>query len=184
MLLERAAYDKLNSLKAIDTTKLEDIEAYLLEHRSSWINDLSCCKSEDYKKQTKFHFLPGHKSIVLTIPEQIKQMRGVKESEFVSTKKNHAADGLTTKLISNLMTYMKKNNFALPDGLMSSKNIRDFERGAEVDDFVCECRFVCPFCPKNFPITYRKFWMSSNLTKHLKNHIDIENLNVQNNQNV
>lgn len=160
---------------------MADIEAYLTEHRSLWINDLTCCQSEDYKNQTTFQFLPGHKTIVLNIPEQIKQMSVVEQLSIVEpvvhvTKaKSDSTDGvLIAKLISNLMAYMKKNEFTLPEGILSSKNIRNFERGSDIDDFVCKCRFVCSFCPKNFPVKFKKFWMSSNVTKHLREHIEIE----------
>lgn len=182
MLLENAAYDTLNSLKAIDTEKLDIIETYLSEHRLSWINDLTCCKSDEYKKQSIFRFLPGHRTMVLGIPEQIKQMRSVipcvNQSATVA-KKDRTDNELKSKLISNVMAYMKKNNFSLPDELMSSENIRNFERGTALDDFVCKCKFVCPFCPKNFPITHKQFWMSSNLTKHLKNHISFHYIPVE-----
>lgn len=174
MLLERAAYDTLNSMKAIDTAKICDIEAYLMEHRSTWIDDIRCCKSEEYKKQTTFHFLPGHKTILLAIPEQIKQMSGAKQTTKVSKKKDRSDEELKQNLISNLVNYMKNNQFMLPDGILSENNIREFVRASEIEDFVCKCRFVCPFCPKTFPLTFKTFWMSSNLTNHLKHHIQNE----------
>lgn len=182
MLLEKAAYDRLCSLKAIDAAKIVDIEAYLSEHRLSWINDLTCCQSEDYKKQTTFHFLPGHKSIVLNIPEQIKQMSSVNKVSAAVTKKVAASvtnkertdDDLKDRLISNLMMFMEKNDFTLPPGMISSKNIHGFERGTDSCDFVCKCRFACPFCSKVFPVKFKQFWMSSNIVKHLKNHIEEE----------
>lgn len=172
MLLERAAYDTMTSLKAIDTAKISDIEEYLMEHRSTWINDIHCCKSEDYKNQTTFHFLPGHKTIVLAIPEQIKQMGGVKQMTKMAKKKDRPDEVLKQNLISNLMNYMENNNFELPAGILSENSIRGFVRGSEIENFVCKCQFVCPFCPKVFPLTFKSFWMSSNLTNHLKYHIE------------
>lgn len=178
MLLEKAAYDRLCSLKAIDAAKIVDIEAYLSEHRLSWINDLTCCQSEDYKKQASFQFLPGHKAIVLNIPEQIKQMNGVQKvaanKERTVTNKDRTDDELKDKLISNLMMFMEKNNFALAPGMISSKNIHDFERATDSCDFVCKCRFGCPFCARVFPVKFKQFWMSSNIVKHLKSHIEEE----------
>lgn len=188
-LMEKAAYDRLNSLKSIDAMKIVEIEAFLTEHRSTWINELDCCQSEDYKKQTTFHFLPGHKTILLSMPEQIKQMTAaqhahartpafVLESKTKMANKDQEDDQLMSKLISNLLAFMKKNQFALSNEIISANNIRDFVRGTTSDNFVCKCRFACPFCSKVFPVIFKKFWMQSNVTKHLRSHIEVEQVPV------
>lgn len=170
--MQSAAYDTLNSLKAITTEKIQEIEDYLTQNRSTWFDELDCCKSEDYKKQTEFSFLPGHKTIVLMIPEQIKQMSDAKQIATVAKKKKVRDDKeLINNLISNVVNYMEKNGLVTAAEIVSANNIREFKRGNEIEDFVCKCLFACPFCSKVFPLTYKKFWMSSNLTYHLKNHI-------------
>lgn len=92
-LLECAAYNTLGSLKRIDEAKIGEIEAYLSENQSSWINDLSCCYNEEYKNQEKFHFLPGHKPILRGFADQIKQMNDLKQTTSVAKdKKNEFTD--------------------------------------------------------------------------------------------
>lgn len=181
ILLEYAAYDKLNSLNRIDAAKITEIEEHLTNHRS-WMNNVECCNSEFYKNLTEFHFLPGHKAAILGIPQQIKDMGqniGVFEpnpvnAQITAQQKERSDDELINILISNLKNYMKKNHVPVPDDVISSMHIHDFERGSEVDQFICKCRFSCPFCEKIFPLSFKKFWMSSNITKHFKNHIGTE----------
>lgn len=176
MLLERAAYDRLNSLKAINASKITEIEEYLTETRSSWIDSLNCCQSEDYKNQTKFRFLPGHKTILLAISEQIAQMNqeannSLNQTNVMPYTKEQTDDNLMQKLITNLNSFMTKNSFPLKEGIISIANIRNFERGSQQDDFLCKCQFGCPFCSKVSPVKFKLFWMTSNMTKHLKQHI-------------
>lgn len=77
ILLKQAGYDRLNSLSQIDAPRISEIEIHLCKNRE-WINELRCCNSEYYKKLPQFHFLPGHKTTIFGIPQQIQQMGGVK----------------------------------------------------------------------------------------------------------
>lgn len=182
-LLQQAAYNTLGSLKRIDEAKIGEIEAYLSENQSSWISDLSCCHSEDYKKQTTFHFLPGHKSILRGIADQIKQMNELKKTatEAKGKKKELTDDELKEKLISNLVKNAAKKDCILPPGIITTKNIRNFDRDTG-GEFVCKCKFACPFCSRVIPVQFKEFWMSSNITSHMKKHIeDDQNVEIEEN---
>lgn len=72
------------------------------------------------------------------------------------------------------MNYMDKIGCPLEVGLLNDDQIQHFERGSVDDTFVCKCRFQCPFCEQTVPIVYRNFWMSSNITQHLKSHMCCE----------
>lgn len=69
------------------------------------------------------------------------------------------------------MKYSEKAGQQFPDGVISENNIHDFERGMDEDNYLCKCRFSCPFCERTIPIVHKTFWMSSNVTQHLKMHI-------------
>lgn len=38
------------------------------------IQELTCCHSDHYKAQDQFQFLPGHRAVILKIPDLIKQL--------------------------------------------------------------------------------------------------------------
>lgn len=69
------------------------------------------------------------------------------------------------------MNNTAKKNCILPPGIISAKNIRNFERGTD-GEFVCKCKFACPFCSRVIPVKFKEFWMSSNITTHMKKHIE------------
>lgn len=181
ILLKKAGYDRLNSLSKIDTARITEIELHLDNNRE-WINDLKCCNSEYYKQLTVFQFLPGHRATILDIPEQIQQMCGIvgavsgvkSVAALNSTKTQRSDDDIIQNLVSNMLKFAEKLNFPLDAEIISAKNVNDFKHGTMSDDFVYKCRFSCPFCSTVFPLKYKTFWMSSNLTKHLKKHISYE----------
>ncbi|XP_031627111.1 uncharacterized protein LOC116350098 [Contarinia nasturtii] len=178
--LESAGYDTIISLKQIDAERIREIEAHLTEYRS-WENELVCCNSDYYRELADFKFKPGHKVRILAIPKQIEEMATGSHTQSnarsTGTNKketNQSDEDLVENLISNLMAFMEKCEFPLPVGMISTNNIRNFHRGTDNDSFVCKCRFACPFCEKTIPITFKKFWMSSNATTHLKTHVQLE----------
>lgn len=63
-------YDTITSMKSISAQDVKDIEI-LVRNESSGrelIQSLNCCYSKDYREQDEFHFLPGHKSVILALP--------------------------------------------------------------------------------------------------------------------
>lgn len=178
ILLKKAGYDRLNSLSKINTARISEIEAHLDKNRE-WVNELNCCNSEYYKQILVFQFLPGHKATILDIPEQIQQMcdnaGSVKSVAVVNVLTDQRSDDdIIRGLVSNMLKYCEKIDFPLTDEIISANNVNDFERGNGLDDFAYKCRFSCPFCDRVFPLKYKTFWMSSNLTAHLKEHISFE----------
>lgn len=182
--MTNAGYDRLNALKLIDEEKIDVIENFLNTNRQ-YVNDLTCCFSERYKSIEIFKFVPGHKAIILAIPTIIEKMSVAKTQ--AKTKPSHVTKSTTSSnsasieneeirsdeevignLISNLSNYLRKCGFEIQDGLISGLNIQDFERIFNEDGFTCKCIFSCPFCAKIIPVRYKRFWLSSNITKHFK----------------
>lgn len=149
----------------------------------------------------EFEFLPGHKSLILSIPNIIFKIKEENKEFMVSSyadydqatahnadtdvdaptqeqhrrwpskKKNRTANEIKFQLIRNLVAFLAKIGSHYPDDTISEANIHDF--GRDTDDegkIIFRCYFSCPFCSKTIPITYKKFWMSSNATGHLKLH--------------
>lgn len=191
ILLQVTGYDRLNSLKKLDAERISEIEAHLDTNRE-WVNELKCCNSQHYKQLAVFKFLPGHKATILDIPQQIQRMQQVEEDQpirgdavgvkkVVARNASHTqqSDDIIQKLVANLVNYAKNINFPLEDGMISSKNVNDFEPGSASDKFAYQCRFSCPFCSKVFPVKYGTFWQSSNVTKHFRDHLSLEIVEVE-----
>lgn len=183
-LLISAGYDTFTSLSELNVAKIRIIENFQNESKE-YVAHLDCCFHAHYKQLDKFEFLPGHQSIILGIPEQIIKMKSVhvekpkKKSNELSAaslilKKSQSDKQLKSSLIDNLMKYSGKVGYKFPDGLLSEDNLKKFERGSVEDNFVCKCHFSCPFCSRILPAIYKHFWMSSNITQHLKIHITEE----------
>lgn len=177
-ILISSGYDKLNSLRQIDAEKVNEIEMFVNENKDL-INNLKCCFKDQYQKPGEFRFLPGHKALILGISKQIDQIEQMKSLVRKKTTKDPSSKSLSDadlkrKLVSNLLKYTGKLNYQFPDEAISERNIMDFKRGLENDDYVCKCRFSCSVCSKNFPLVYKSFWMTSNVTLHLKKHIEAD----------
>lgn len=174
-LLSDAGYDTLSRLKNIDEEKVKCVEEFLAANKTL-VDKLKCCHSSVYKQLEHFQFLPGHKTVIMSLPDEIREMERNnmrnKESSPKNIKKNSLSDEeLKENLIKNLTTASGKAGFQIPRGIISELNLVEFERFPEDNVNVCKCRFSCPFCSKTFSLIYKTFWMSSNATKHLKTHV-------------
>lgn len=181
-LLSHAAYDTIASLANLDEAKIQKLEVFLNENKG-YINELKCCQSDYYKQLKVFEFLPGHKSLLLELPKQIKELqndeikrKNTKLLEVVASD-DETCDEMKKKVIKKMMKYLRKENtkekqdFEFEEDIISEANIQDFRRIETENDVKWKCIFTCPFCPKTYSLLYKNYWMCSNATKHLKKHI-------------
>lgn len=175
-LLISSGYDTLLSLTTLDKDKIEEIESYIQKNRKN-VDTLQCCFAEQYQAQDKFEFLPGHKSTMLNIPEQIERMKGTKNQHTTTDKQNPKIVKLISekecknRLLNNLFRFTAKNGLELSEELISEVNIKEFSCGPDGADYQYKCEFSCPFCDRSMPLKFTTFWTSSNITTHLKEHI-------------
>lgn len=85
------------------------------------------------------------------------------------------------QLISNLNKYCIKHKLMLPVGIITVKNLLEYEAGEHGQ---AKCLFSCPFCDKRVPLTYELHWKSANVTTHLKRHIQNENITFETIENI
>lgn len=145
------------------------------------LESISCCFAKEYKEMPAFEFLPGHKNILLHIPEQITAMKTATEKTPLLKLKPSACSKKSDKVCSDqevksgltkqLSNFTVKIGFNLPEDSISESNILYFVRGSEQDAYLYKCKFSCPFCDKVIPLQYKTFWTSSNVTTHLKSHM-------------
>lgn len=162
ILLISSGYSVNSSLANLNEKRIEEIEQYLNSNKYI-IRNLECCYSEEYKALDKFQFLPGHKTVILAIPD----MLDVSKEHILSDQE------LKDSLIRKLMVASRRAGLNIPAGTISEANLIQFERTPNENDTVCKCIFSCPFCSKRYTIKHKTFWNTSNAWKHLKTtHID------------
>lgn len=161
----------------IQTESFRQSEEFMRTNRTAF-NKLAGFDSQ-YDNQENFQLLPGHKEIIKGIPEQIKALdQSITEKKQCKKpvdkpKRLPVADeALRGQLILNLIRYFEKNGFKLPENRLTDRNLTEFNRHSNGLDV--SCRFACPFCAKIFPITFKEYWRSGNITSHLKGHVDTE----------
>lgn len=77
VLLSKCGYDSMLSLKYISETRITEIEYYVRKFKNKIFsdgNDTDGCLYE-YEKQDLFTILPGHRSILLDLPQSIRKMQ-------------------------------------------------------------------------------------------------------------
>lgn len=167
-LLICAGFDTISSLSNLNEKSIVEIEQYL-STKKGVIAKLNCCYSDEYKNLEKFEFLPGHKAIILAIPDML----------FVrKLHRNYSDQDLKNMLINKLTTASvnaaRKKGFQFAEGTISEANLIRFHRPKDGKNIVSKCSFSCPFCSKVYALTYKTYWKTNNAWTHLKN-VHIEN---------
>lgn len=100
-ILSETGFDDDLALENLKETDIKDIEHYVNEHLPTLVNSLTCCKSEIYKAQNKFEFLPGHRRLIIHLAEGMRlkyaKIRD-KNSAYILEQIEHP---LLNELISN-----------------------------------------------------------------------------------
>lgn len=100
-ILDFSAYDNANSLRLTDEVQISEIEKYMTNFGRSVIDQLNCCHSEKYKNQTKFKFLPGHRSTLLNLSKQVQQFFDTNHEKKSNTSKNETYSIVLSELIKS-----------------------------------------------------------------------------------
>lgn len=189
-LLMKAGYNSSHSLKSLDENKIDSIEKFFDENKQI-LNEVGGRHNQTYKNLKKFKFLPGHRDMILSIPELLPDIEAAMQRAHSKTKaktankcltKKHAESEIALKqqLFNGLKNAARKHKFEMFANILSDSNFVDFEKingqcqcGKECNAIYKYC-FVCPVCPKRYILQYKRYWMSSNATKHIKYHISQE----------
>lgn len=177
--LIHAGYNKLVALAELNEDRVAKVEGHINEN-PDLVTNLKCCYSETYQNQTTFSFLPGHKATILGIGQQVARMKEqhttvklMPNKPKPKVKKIQSATHIKSMLIEKLIAYPGKHGVKLLAGVISEGNIMDFEatsKDGEVNG--AQCVFSCPLCVKFIPTSYTTHWKSSNVTNHIRTHVE------------
>lgn len=70
-VLNSCGYEMISSLCALNIERVREMENFINEHRINQIREFECSHSEYYKEREDFSFLPGHVTILLTLPKYV-----------------------------------------------------------------------------------------------------------------
>lgn len=66
-ILTVCAYDTLASPKSVSIDSCVEIENHINLNSRQTIQELNCCHSDHYKKQSHFKLLPGHRDLIISL---------------------------------------------------------------------------------------------------------------------
>lgn len=173
-ILAQTGYDNTVSISEICEEDVKTIEEFV-DAKLKHIVEASGV----YKIYEKFAFLPGHKKLILSLPNQLKLFENIKKrkveeaTEEVELLNQEEIDSLTAKLLSKL---------SKTAGNIGLNSFTENEVKSTIDVYInhsrslnekpsYKCSIKCSECDKIIPCTWNGYWQTGNLDKHLKIHI-------------
>lgn len=167
-ILKSSAYNAASNLSTLNDQNVLAIENYINDSGRDVIQTLECCYSSVYKQQTRFQFLPGHKSTILSIPKYIDEMNGAKKKNQLEFKKLLTASELKKMLLNRINQNISNyNNIAK----FSEDSITDVQISISDNAMSAKCKINCVECTKIIPVTYTGSWKTSNILRHVRQHL-------------
>lgn len=133
-ILSVSGYENEISISNMKESDFKQIEEFVNKHHRPMIDCLTCCKSAIYQAQEKFELLPGHKSLLLHLSQQMNLKREhysaptadssiFRETNFIERAQSEPAFSLLLKeFITNSVNNFKK----MPNSRRYSEIIQDF----------------------------------------------------------
>lgn len=160
-ILTAVGYNCAFSFLKVTEEKLDSLETYIETNVRDAV-DLF----DEYKLMKPFIFLPGHRSLILGIQEELLSRQELKKPK--STKHRNqptlTEHDLRVSLINQVSSYAKDNG-VITDW---SAAINEFQMTITDNTIVAQCSISCPICGSVNNMRYNKHWMVSNLFKHLR----------------
>lgn len=110
-----------------------------------------------------FKFLPGHKTLILSLPKHWKKEKKQKKNKSTEVQCASAENlhVLKVALIQKITNYSKKNNFEIECAISDIVELK-------FDQTQYKCQIRCPFCDDTVSCMYTSYWIISNLVRHIK----------------
>lgn len=191
-ILNKTGYDTPFSIELLDQEKIKGIEQ-IINKRFDSIS--SIFKDTEYEnsdtKVDTFEFLPGHITLLLGIGVYVKKYLGQSfenkkskrfgklstipedletETELYSEEER---EQLKKSLVKKVLNFSKKFNLSVEN--ISHNSIKGnleviLKKNGVI---VYKCTFCCSIdsCEVSIPCIFNKYWLISNLERHIKTHI-------------
>lgn len=173
--LRHAAYDTKSSCMLLDTKTITDMEIYIQESGAEIIADLDCCNSATYRSQKQFRFLPGHRSSILSIPDQIREMDTVekkKKKPMLEFKK------LLTPTELKIILLTRLNHGLIQNGIESCSfcevHLSDVRTMIISNQLNAKCSVQCFQCNVSVSSLYKGYWNIGNIMRHMRTHFSAD----------
>lgn len=146
-------------------------------------------KSEVYKSQETFSFLPGHRKLLLSLSQKVEEFQSSKlkkndqnqqqnTSEQIELLQESEVDALKEKLLAKLNSIVETigtGNVSTEDNVIGtvdayiSQSHRTNNKPSSRPSY--KCALKCAECEKIIPCTWIGYWQVCNFDRHLKKHI-------------
>lgn len=168
-LLRHAAYDSKSSCLLLDEETLANMEEYITHTGKEVISRLNCCNAEKYQSQDRFRFLPGHRSLILSMPNQIRNMDSVKKKKskpLREFKKLLTPTELKQLLLIKLNEASEKNGYSV--GSYKDTHLKNVQTMITNNELMAKCSVQCFLCQATVTSLYTGWWAVNNVIRHLK----------------
>lgn len=198
-ILVETGYDSKTVIKSFSRPQtFSEIEKYVNENRVKFTGIL---KGTKYENSDPFKFLPGHISLLSSLPELLTELKanktkssnlqveqwnenpmqsadnsqnGEQSDHDTNTDSNDSEKfrNIKKRLIDKINKFSSKRNI---DIVVSEENIKNFR----LVNQVLKCSVQCPKCPKKLvPCNFARNWSCGNFQSHLKSHT-VENQDIE-----
>lgn len=177
-----SGYDNAISVSEICENEVKVIEEFVNGNLKDLIE-----KSGTYKADGAFKFLPGHRKLLFSLPDKVKEFQNRKEKKIPENGEpaTEELELLTEIELNGLKNelFVKLNTTAKDFGLHTE--FTEEELVTAIDPYISharkttnkatyKCSVKCTSCEKITPCTWNGRWQASNLEKHLKTHKKID----------
>lgn len=183
-VLNNAGYDNAISVSEIEDKDILIIEEHVRAHKNQ---QLLVEELQAYANVTTFSFLPGHRKLLLALPQKVHSFKNkkCKKNLFNSSKKDAQCETVeevelpneqdVKQLKENLLKRLNKSGYAVRiNAVFVESNIV-----SEIEIYIChsvvaksktayKCLIKCTDCETKIPCTHNGYWQIGNLEKHFR----------------
>lgn len=106
-ILFESGYDSELCVKNLDEGKLIEVEKFIEDSRREILDEITCCFSDVYKKIKPFRFVPGHKILILELPNVIRENKETVEHPSENQYLEYASTLLNELILASKQNFNK-----------------------------------------------------------------------------
>lgn len=167
-ILNACGYNNIWAFKSAEEGTIVDLERFMEKRHRKLIDSL-----DEYKDIQPFEFLPGHRSLILGIKNQIVSVEDAKRKRSMAKRKTKPSEtldevGLKRELVDQMSDFSSKISLQID----WENAIDNFQSTTNGDVTSVQCSLLCPICGASRLIRFDESWKPSNMYKHLRSHVE------------